>query len=167
VIRHRAGGRATQVVALGVAAASNAAIGGWAAFDPSGFYTGFPGLGHHWVSSMGPYDQHLVVDVGFLFLALTVTLVVALFSGGKLLVRTASVSALVFTVPHLGFHAGHLDGFSNADAIAELVSLAVTVAAPVVAFATTFFPADGATSTVGDYSEPSGQPPVVAGATRE
>ena len=132
------GGR-VQGIALLVAAVGNALVGVWAALDPSSFYKDFPGDGHHWVSTSGPYDQHLVVDVGSLSLALTVTLLAAFFHREKILVRTASISALVFAMPHLWFHAIHRDGLSTSDASAELVSLALMVVAPLVALTTTFF----------------------------
>jgi len=31
---------------------------------PEAFLTSFPGTGHHWVSALGPYDEHLVADHG-------------------------------------------------------------------------------------------------------
>ncbi len=126
-----------QAVALLIAAASNAVIGAWAVWAPRGFFDGFPGSGQHWVSMMGAYDEHLVFDVGLLFLAITVTLLAALIHRGRALVRTASLSALVFAAPHLWYHAGHLGGFSTAAASAELASLSIMVAAPIVALGTT------------------------------
>lgn len=122
-----------QGVALVVTAAIYAGIGAFAAADPLEFYRRVPG-----VSMMGTYDQHLVVDVGFLFLAVTVTLVVALFHRETVLVRTASVSALIFAVPHLAYHATHLSGFTMAQTLNELWGLVVMIIAPLVALATTF-----------------------------
>jgi hypothetical protein len=148
VTRRAARGGRVQGVALFLAGAINGLLGVFAAFDPLGFYRRVPG-----VSMMGPYDQHFVVDVGFLFLALTVTLVVALLHREKVLVRTACASALTFAVPHLWFHASHLSGFSTAQAVNELGGLVVMVAAPLVALVTTFVSSDDTTSAAAT-SEP-------------
>ena len=51
-------------VGLGLLAVSAAIVGFWAEFAPKSFYDDFPGGGHHWVRVDGPYNQHLVRDVG-------------------------------------------------------------------------------------------------------
>jgi hypothetical protein len=33
-------------------------VGVWAEFLPRGFYSSFPGLGLHWISMDGAYDEH-------------------------------------------------------------------------------------------------------------
>jgi len=119
-----------QRVALLVAATGNAVVGAWAVITPRGFYDTFPGAGHHWVSVDGPYNEHLVRDVGTLSLALALMLLAALWRGGKVLVGTASVAALVFAAPHLAYHASHLDHFSTTDTILEMVALTLAVVAP-------------------------------------
>ncbi len=45
-------------------------VGGWALVAPGSFYASFPGLGMIWVAVHGPYDEHLVRDVGALYLGL-------------------------------------------------------------------------------------------------
>jgi hypothetical protein len=131
-------GGIVQTIALVIAAAGNAVVGVWAAISPGGFYSNFPGAGHHWVATAGRYDQHLVLDVGYLSLALTVVLVAALLRRDTALVRTACVASLVFAVPHLAYHADHLNGFSTTDGAMEVVALAVAALAPAVALLTTF-----------------------------
>src|SRR5215210_5301308 len=42
------------------------AVGIWALFLPRSFYEDFPSSGREWVSTLGPYDEHLVRDVGSL-----------------------------------------------------------------------------------------------------
>ena len=59
-------------VVLVVWAAASVQLGIWATFAPRSFYEKFPGFGHHWVSMAGPYDEHLVRDVGGLYLALLI-----------------------------------------------------------------------------------------------
>jgi hypothetical protein len=136
VILNRRGRDWLQTIALLVAAAGNAVVGVWALLTPQGFYHDFPGAGHHWVSMDGPYNGHLVRDVGLLSLALAVTLLAALWKRDKVLVRTASVAALVFAAPHLAYHASHLAHFSATDTFLEMVTLAITGVAPLIALAT-------------------------------
>lgn len=51
-------------------------VGLWAQFFPQEFYDHFPGLGV-WVAGDGPYNEHLIRDVGGLNLALTTLAVLA------------------------------------------------------------------------------------------
>ena len=64
----------------------------------------------------GPYNEHLVRDIGGLNLALAFVAVMALVTGSTLLARVTGGAALVFGVPHLLYHATHLDGFETGDA---------------------------------------------------
>jgi hypothetical protein len=98
------------------------AVGVPAALAPSTFYSDFPFFAH-WVNLIPPYNQHLVTDVGGLYLGFAVLFAWAARTMQPTLVRAASVAWLVPALLHLGFHATHLHGFSTADAIAELASL--------------------------------------------
>jgi len=106
-----------------VLAASAAYVGLWAEPAPRSFYDSFPFAGHHWVAALGPYNEHLTRDVGGLYLALFV------MSGWAALRPRAQTFAVIgagwlaFSVPHLVFHAFHLDGFGIADKIGNVVSL--------------------------------------------
>ena len=119
--------RSTLVVRIGliVLAVSGAMIGVWAGFAPRSFYDDFPGLGRTWVSVDGPYNEHLVRDVGWLNLALTVITVWAAVSLARSLVLAVLVGWLVVDVPHLVYHAANLDGLSTGDGTAEIISLAL------------------------------------------
>jgi MFS family permease len=129
---------ALQAGGLAIAAAGNAIVGGWAAARPRDFYDNFPGAGHHWVAANGPYDEHLVLDVGWLSLALALVLLAALWRREVPLVRIATLAALVFAAPHLIYHARHRDALGGSDAVLEIVSLAIAVAAPLIALISTF-----------------------------
>ena len=107
-----------------------ALVGFWAAFAPRSFYTDFPGAGRHWISPDGPYNQHLVRDVGELNLAMMVVVVAALVTLSLPLVRAALVATIVNGVLHVVYHVGHVDMFSSSDQVAIIGSL---VLAPVVA----------------------------------
>ncbi len=57
-------------IALVVVAAGTGGVGLWAQAVPRSFYDDFPGMGRMWVAVDGPYNQHLVRDVGGLNLGL-------------------------------------------------------------------------------------------------
>lgn len=118
--------------ALAITALSAAAVGVLATFAPRTFYDDFPFTGH-WVDRLPPYNEHLVTDVGALYLALTLLLLWAAVTLERQLVRAACTGWIVFAVLHLVFHARHLDGFGTGDAIQELASLAAVVALPLIA----------------------------------
>jgi len=107
-----------------------ALVGFWAAFAPRSFYTDFPGAGRHWISPDGPFNQHLIRDVGELNLALLVVVAAAAVTLSLPLVRAALVATLVNGVLHVVYHVGHVDMFSTGDQAAIIGSL---VLAPVVA----------------------------------
>jgi hypothetical protein len=107
-----------------------ALVGVWAALAPKSFYDDFPGGGHHWVSVNGPYNEHLVRDVGTLNLALAAIALAALVRPVLYLVQVLAGAALVNAAPHFLYHLFHLDVFSTTDKVAQTTSLAVTVIVP-------------------------------------
>jgi hypothetical protein len=107
-------------------------IGLTAAFAPRTFYDDFPFLAH-WVGQLPPYNEHLVTDVGGLYLGFAVLFAWAAWALDRTLVRAVSIAWLLTATLHLIFHSGHLGGFSTADGIAEIASLALLLAPPAVA----------------------------------
>ena len=104
-----------------------------AAFAPRSFFDEFP-LGRGWISAgEAAYDEHLVRDVGALFLAM---IVVTLWSAWR---REAmlgvAIAWLVQGVLHLAYHVGHLEGLADADKVGLVVSL---VLVPVLALLALF-----------------------------
>jgi hypothetical protein len=79
------------------------------------------------VSTAGPYDEHLVRDVGGLYLSLLVVSIWALVRQSSELLRLAGAAWAVFSVPHLIFHLDHLDGLTTFDKVGESGSLALTL----------------------------------------
>lgn len=118
--------RTTVRIGLVYLAIGNALIGFWAAFAPRSFFTSFPGGGRHWVAVDGPYNEHLVRDVGELNLALFVVLVAAVVTLSLPLVRTALAATLVNGVLHLLYHARHTQPFGSGDVVGVLGSLALS-----------------------------------------
>lgn len=68
-------------VILWLTAAIGAFVGVWAAGFPQSFYDSFPGFGFVWISVDGPFNEHLIRDVGSLYLALAAASAAATFSG--------------------------------------------------------------------------------------
>lgn len=140
---------ALRKIALVVIAGGALLVGVWAQLFPRSFYDDFPGAGRVWVAVDGPYNEHLVRDVGGLQLALALVAIVALVTGSVLVARVAGGAALVYGVPHLVYHSMHLDAFGTGDKVALVGSLGFAATAAVVALAA---PA-AATSTIEDVPD--------------
>src|SRR5436305_1125646 len=90
---------------LAVMAVTPLLVGVWATASPRGFYDQFPGAGHHWVSAVGAYDEHLVRDVGALYLGSLVLLALTWAWLDRRLVQAALISyavAALADVTHTG-----------------------------------------------------------------
>ena len=111
-----------QNLALFIIAIAMLPVGVQAAFAPKSFYNDFP-LGRGWIATEGgAYNEHLVRDVGVLFLALCiVTIWTALRSRPA---RPVAVAWLVQGVLHVVYHADHLDGYKSIDKVGLISSLA-------------------------------------------
>jgi len=109
--------------ALAILLLSAASIGIVATFAPHAFYDDFPFL-RHWVDLLPPYNEHLVTDVGGLYLGFAVLFAWAAWTMQPTLIRAACAAWLLTEALHLGFHATHLDNFDTGDAIAQVASLA-------------------------------------------
>lgn len=107
-------------------------VGLWALILPRSFYDDFPAAGRHWVSVLGPYNEHLVRDVGALNLALGALLAVAAIVLERRLVQAALAAWLVYAVPHFVFHATELDALSFLDNAANVITLGLAVLLPLV-----------------------------------
>jgi hypothetical protein len=119
-------------IGLAVLAIQGAVVGAWAAFAPRSFYDDFPGTGQHWVSADGPFNEHLVRDVGELSLALTIVTALAVVWLTPAIVRAAGLAWLVDGVLHLVYHVRHYDVLPADERFGAIASLAV---APIVAVA--------------------------------
>ena len=124
-------------IGIAVLALTPALVGIWATVTPRGFYDDFPGGGHSWVSAVGAYDEHLVRDVGALYLGSLVLLAFAYAWLDRRLVQAALVSYAVAALPHLIYHLTALDNLDTGDAVAEIAGLALNVVLPLGLLATT------------------------------
>lgn len=107
-------------------------IGLTAAVVPRTFYDDFPFL-TRWVELLPPYNEHLVTDVGGLYLGFAVLFAWAARTLERTLVQAVCVAWLLTATLHLFFHAGHLENFGAGDAIAEIASLTLLLAPPPLA----------------------------------
>jgi hypothetical protein len=87
--------------------------GAWAAVAPESFYYDFPKIRSAWVSSDGPFNEHLIRDVGAFFLALGILALVAAISGRLLAARLAGAAWLVFGMVHAAYHFTHLHVYTE------------------------------------------------------
>lgn len=110
-----------------VLAASGAYVGVWALLAPSSFFTSFPGVGRQWLEGHGTYDEHLVRDVGGLYLALVVITAGAARYLDPAAVRLVGAGWLVFGVPHMHFHVVHLGTYDRVDQALNVATLGGTV----------------------------------------
>ena len=111
--------RSTTVLRVGLAflAASSWLVGIWAAAAPQSFYEDFPGLRTGWVAADGPYNEHLIRDVGGLNIALALVLTFACLSLRPGEVRLALWATLVFGALHAVFHVAHADTYAGTDRV--------------------------------------------------
>ena len=139
-----AAGLGVTRVCLAAIAVSMAPVGLQAAVAPRSFFEDFP-FGRGWVSAEGgAFDEHLVRDVGVLFLALTVVTVWAAWRGE--FVVPVAAAWLIQGVGHFAYHVGHLDGLAGIDRIGLVVSLiAIPTLAAVAIIAVARTPARRAT----------------------
>ncbi len=86
---------------------SSLVVGGWATFAPASFFADFPGGGRSWVAGDGPYNEHLVRDVGAWSLALALVLLAAAWRPQRLLAMVAAGAAVVAALPHAVYHSRH------------------------------------------------------------
>lgn len=115
---------------LGVLAAVQLVNGLWAVLAPRSFYEDFP-FGRGWVEAIPPYNEHLMGDVGGLFVATAVLLGAAAWWLERRLVAVAIVAWLAFAVPHAIYHL-FIGGAPDAtgDAIANAVAVIAIVGLP-------------------------------------
>jgi hypothetical protein len=119
-------------IILWVTAALGLFVGIWAAGFPQSFYDSFPGLGFVWIAVDGPFNEHLIRDVGSLYLALAAASIAASFSGTPDAGRVVGVAWAVFGIPHFLYHAAHFPHMAPADVIGNTISLGASLVLGIV-----------------------------------
>jgi hypothetical protein len=102
--------------------------GPWALLAPRQFYDSFPGAGRRWVMVDGPYNEHLIRDVGAMYVALLVLSVGAAIRADPGTTRLVGATWLVFGLPHLIYHSAHLGMYGSLDRALNLLALGTSVA---------------------------------------
>jgi hypothetical protein len=110
-------------IVLAITAAVGAYVGVWAAAFPQSFYDSFPGFGFMWIAVDGPYNEHLIRDVGALYLAIAAIALYAFFARSLAATRSVGIAWTVFGVPHLAYHLHHLSELAPIDAIGNVITL--------------------------------------------
>lgn len=119
---------------LGVGLAT-LAIGLWTFLAPASFYADFPVSGAEWVSTLGHYNEHLIVDFGSAEIGLAVAGIGIAFSRSFSGVVAVLCGFLVFGALHFGYHLKTFNSFSTGSAMAQAVALATFVLIPASALA--------------------------------
>ncbi len=115
--------------------ASGVMVGAWAQFFPQAFYDSFPGLGRSWVSVDGPFNEHLVRDVGGLYLALSTVTLIAVFAKTRETLLAAALGWLVSQIPHFAYHMTHLHVYTSMpDKVGNVLTLGLLVLVPAYVF---------------------------------
>ena len=107
-------------------------VGLWQAVFPASFYADFPGMGHHWVSPDGPYNEHLLRDVGLGNLAVGTVALVALLTGVVWVARAVGLGVVMTNLPHQLYHQAHVSVLPTVtDQVLQSISLAAVSLAAV------------------------------------
>jgi hypothetical protein len=100
-------------------------VGLWAEFFTNDFYRSFPGFGLHWIDIDGAFNEHLIRDIGSLYLGLGAGSVAAMISRSALPGRVIGLAWAVFGILHFGYHTLNPKG-SPTDIAGSVVSLAIS-----------------------------------------
>lgn len=119
--------------ATGYLAAVGFVVGIWALAFPVEFYGAFPGCGRTWVSVDGPYNEHLVRDVGGFFIGTGVLAAFGLFRPQSVQPLVVGLSTFAFNLPHLIYHYSKLSLFSSPiDQVGNALALGLALIASIV-----------------------------------
>ena len=129
------GGRGPATVRLGLWAMALFSLlaGIQQQFAPRSFYDNFPGFRMRWVAVDGPYNEHLLRDLGGANLALAAVILFAIAQPTVGLVRVVAAAMLVAQVPHFIYHAAHLDVLpTSLERVMQTALLALILAIPLL-----------------------------------
>ena len=102
-------------------------VGVWAYFFPQSFYDSFPGVLGSWVSVDGPFNEHLIRDVGAMYLALGGASIGCLVWRSEVGYRILGIAWTIFGALHFAYHAFHLSHMPVVDAVGEMIALGVSL----------------------------------------
>ena len=126
-------------------AAVCAVTGTYAVLAPHSFYRHVVG-----VDALGPYSQHLLSDVGGLYLGFAVLFVWAARSLSLTLVRATCAAFAVTQLMHFLYHATHLAHFDVGSATAQTSGLLLILGLPAGGRLAAYRPSLGRRPAIGD-----------------
>jgi hypothetical protein len=106
--------------ALALVAAAQAELGIWGLISPRSLFDSYPGAGRHWISALGPYNEHLIRDFAAAEVGFAVLLLAAAVWFTPRLVQAAGLAFVFATVPHFIYHLTTTSHFSTGDNVASL-----------------------------------------------
>jgi hypothetical protein len=115
-------------IGLVLVAAAQAEVGIWGLVAPRSFFGNFPGAGHHWVSALGTYNEHLIRDYAGAELGFAVLLVAAALWFERRLVLVVGAAFIAATIPHFVYHLTVTGSYSTTDNLASLGAFALELA---------------------------------------
>jgi len=113
-------------ICLGVLGLSALAIGLPASFAPETFYTDYPFF-TALVSLLPPYNEHLITDVGGLYLGFGIIFIWAMIQPSRQLIIPVCAGWIVAQALHFAFHVSHLTGFTTTEAVTQQIGLAIYI----------------------------------------
>src|SRR5262249_17062311 len=122
---------------------------------PGSFYEDCPGFGQLWVRPDGPFNEHLVRDVGELNLALGFITLAAAVWCAPLVVRLVAGAWLVEGIPHLVYHLRHLDPLASDAKVSSIAGLVIVPVLALVLLALTTDRGRGDAAGIGRSASPS------------
>jgi hypothetical protein len=118
-------------VCLAVLAVSALSVGLPAAFAPGTFYEDYPFF-TSWVSLLPPYNEHLVTDVGGLYIGFGFLFCWSLIKPSRQLILPVCIAWLIAQVLHVAFHISHLEGFTTTEAVEQTFGFVVLMIAAMI-----------------------------------
>jgi hypothetical protein len=116
-------------VVLGALGLTQLVNGIYATISPTGFYESFP-LGRGWVEAIPAYNEHLMRDVGALFMATGFLLLAAAWFLERRMTLITLVAWLIWALPHTIYHLLNLEPYGAGDAVGNALALTATVLLP-------------------------------------
>lgn len=113
-------------ICLAVLGLSALGLGLPATFAPETFYTDYPFF-TALVSLLPPYNEHLITDVGGLYLGFGVMFAWATVKPSRQLIVPLCSAWIVAQALHFAFHISHLTGFTTTEAIAQQIGLGIYI----------------------------------------
>ena len=129
--------------ALALVGAAQAELAVWGLIAPHSLYSDYPGFGRHWISALGPFNQHLIRDYAAAELGFAVLLVCMAVWFERRLVLVGGAAFLAATVPHFVYHLSTTDHLPAADNAASLAAFAVEIAVVAGGMAISTRPSEG------------------------